>query len=104
MIIEFFLIEKILDYINNKHIDPSVQGLIPYKHNQELEVKIRVFVALESILKEVRKSFLSFLIVDVKEFNVLKVKVIENDKLFRYQFGGHVKQSFKRQKIKNSNL
>lgn len=61
--IEFFMIEKIVDYINNKKND-STQGL-RFKHNQDIEVKIRVFVVLEVILKEIRKSFLSFLVVDV---------------------------------------
>jgi len=56
-----------VDYLNFKQGDASTTGSKPYFHNQELEVKIRVFAVLESVLKEVRKSFLSFLVVDVTQ-------------------------------------
>jgi len=58
------VIEKIVDYI---HYNPSdgVKSLNAFKHNRENEVKIRVFSVLEAVLREVRKSFLSFIVVDV---------------------------------------
>jgi len=61
---ELFVIEKIVDYINyNPSEDTKTLNI--FKHNRENEVKIRVFSVLEAVLKEVRKSFLSFIVVDV---------------------------------------
>jgi len=58
------VIEKIVDYINYNPKD-DVKSLNIFKHNRENEVKIRVFSVLEAVLREVRKSFLSFIVVDV---------------------------------------
>jgi len=58
------VIEKIVDYINYNPSD-DLKSLNVFRHNRENEVKIRVFSVLEAVLKEVRKSFLSFIIVDV---------------------------------------
>jgi len=61
--IELFVIEKIVDYINYNPLQDT-KTLTIFKHNRENEVKIRVFSVLEAVLKEVRKSFLSFIVVD----------------------------------------
>ncbi len=40
--------------------------LNPYKHNGEIDVKVRVFNLLETIFERPKQTILSFLVIDVK--------------------------------------
>ena len=62
--IDIVVIEKIVEYINfNKKSSAVVVN--PYKHNEDIEVKIRVFSLLSTILEKTKKTFITFLDVNV---------------------------------------
>ena len=65
--VEVFLVDKIVEYIDyDKYNTHSI--LNTFKHNGDIGVKIRVFSLLETIFDRTKKTFLSFLVIDVHFF------------------------------------
>jgi hypothetical protein len=55
----------------------------PYKHNNDTGVKVRVFSLLGTIFERAKKTFLSFLVIDVIR---IIVKNEEANALIEYHF------------------
>lgn len=69
LFLEIFLIDKIVEYVDYDKFNKKIV-INPFKHNEQIDVRIRVFTLLATIFERSRKTLLSFLVIDVKYLQI----------------------------------